>query len=109
MADHTFRCYVYKACEGHYVADCLDLTLMGEGEMMDEAIAELKEAILGYLEGIYAHGWEKELIPRRAPLYRWLRFYRYLLLHTLKAIFTQRFDGFLAYEERPLGDRLVYA
>jgi len=75
---------------------------------MDDAIAELEEAILGYLEGIYAHGWEKELIPRRAPFYRWPRCYRHLLLHTLRALFPQRFDGFLAYEERPLGDRLVY-
>ena len=24
-------------------------------------------------------------------------------------VFAQRFDGFLAYEERPLGDGLVYA
>ena len=91
------------------MADCLDLTLMAEGEMMDDAVAELREAMLGYLESIYDLGWEAELTPRRAPLYRWLRFYRCLLLHTLRALFTQRFDGFLAYEERPLGDRLVYA
>jgi len=29
MADHTSRCHAYKASEGNYVADCLDLTLMG--------------------------------------------------------------------------------
>jgi len=108
MDDDTFRCYVYKESEGHYIADCLDLTLMGEGTTMDEAIAELREAVLGYLEAVYAKGWEEDLIPRRAPLYRWVEFYKRLAVHTLKAIFIQRFSGFLAYEERPEGDRLVY-
>jgi hypothetical protein len=76
---------------------------------MDEAIAELREAILGYLEAVYAKGWEEDLIPRRAPLYRWVEFYKRLVLHILRTIFTRRFAGFLAYEERPEGDRLVYA
>ena len=109
MADSTFRCYVYKEAEGHYVADCLDLTLMGEGKTMDDAIAELREAVLGYLEAVYAKGWEEDLIPRHAPLYRWVEFYKHLASYILKAMFARRFDGFLAYEERPEGDRLVYA
>ncbi len=109
MPDTTFRCYVYKKSEDRYLADCLDLTLMGEGATMDEAIADLREVILGYLEAVKAKGWEKDLVPRRAPLYRWIRFYKHLVRHILKAIFTQHFDGFLAYEERPEGDRLVYA
>jgi len=97
MADSTFRCYVYKEAEGHYIADCLALTLMGEGKTMDEAIVELREAVLGYLEAVYDLGWEEDLIPRRAPLYRWVEFYKHCALHTLKAIFTQRSAGFLAY------------
>jgi len=107
MADSTFRCYVYKEAEGHYIADCLDLTLMGEGKTMDDAIAELREAVLGYLEAVYAKGWEEDLIPRRAPLYRWVEFYKHLASYILKAMFARRFDGFLAYEERPEGDRDV--
>ncbi|HFD39837.1 MAG TPA: hypothetical protein ENJ31_08360 [Anaerolineae bacterium] len=109
MAQDTFRCYVYKTPDGRYLADCLDLTLMGKGRSMDEAIADLREAILGYLEGVTAKGWEQDLIPRRAPLYRWLRFYRHLALHALRALFAQRLDGFLTYEERLEGNRLVYA
>ena len=97
MADNTFRCYVYKESEGHYIADCLDLTLMGEGTTMDEAVADLREAALGYLEAVHDLGWEEDLIPRRAPLYRWVEFYKRLVLHALKAIFTQRSADFQTY------------
>ncbi len=96
--DNTFRCYVYRESEGHYIADCLDLTLMGEGTTMDEAVADLREAALGYLEAVHDLGWEEDLIPRRAPSYRWVGFYKRLASHTLKAIFTRCFTGFLTYK-----------
>ena len=39
MVEHGFRCYVYQAAHGRYQADCLDLTLMGEGETPQQAMA----------------------------------------------------------------------
>ena len=83
MVEHGFRCYVYQAAHGRYLADCLDLTLMGEGETPQKAMADLQEVILGYLEAVQASGEQDAFIPRRAPLYRWLRFYKHLLLNSL--------------------------
>lgn len=109
MSKQTFRCYVYREGNGYY-ADCLDLTLLTKRDTMQEAMTDLQELILGYLESAYAHGDEKELLPRRAPLYRWLEFYKQLLLHTVRALFTGRFVGFLTYEVSPVEQQgLVYA
>ena len=104
-----FRCYVYKAAPERYLADCLDLTLMGEGATPQQAMADLEETILGYLEAVYASGEKDAFIPRRAPLYRWLRFYKHLLLNSLRALFALHFDGFIAYEQRATREALAYA
>ena len=109
MTERQFRCYVYKAAPKQYLADCLDLTLMGEGETPQQAMADLHEIILGYLETVYASGEQDAFIPRRAPLYRWFRFYKHLILNSLRAIFALHFDGFIAYEQPVTGDVLAYA
>jgi len=109
MADHTFRCYAYKASEGRYIAYCLDLTLIGKGKTMREAIDDLEEAISGYLESVYELGWENDLIPRRARLYRWLEYYKLLLIHTIKTLFTGEFGNFQTFQERFEDKALVYA
>ena len=109
MVEHGFRCYVYQAAHGRYLADCLDLTLMGEGETPQKAMADLQEVILGYLEAVQASGEQDAFIPRRAPLYRWLRFYKHLLLNSLRALFALHFDGFIAYEQPVTRDALAYA
>lgn len=108
MAEH-FRCYVYKAASGRYLADCLDLTLMGEGATPQQAMADLEETILGYLEAVYASGEEDTFIPRRALLYRWLRFYKHLLLNSLRTLFALHFGGFIAYEQRVTREALACA
>jgi len=109
MADDTFRCYVYKASEGRYVAYCLDLTLMGGGKTMREAIEDLEEVNLGYLEGVYGLGWEKNLVPRPARPYRWLEYYKLLLIHTIKTLFTGEFGNFQTFQERFEDKALAYA
>ncbi|HFD39835.1 MAG TPA: type II toxin-antitoxin system HicB family antitoxin [Anaerolineae bacterium] len=109
MAQNTFRCYAYRAAEGYYVADCLDLTLLGEGQSMEEAISELREAILCHLEAARDSGWEQDLIPRRAPLYRWLEFYKRFFLYALRVLFTGRFGDFQTWMERPTADQFAYA
>jgi len=109
MVDHTFRCYAYKASEDRYIAYCLDLTLMGEGKTMREAIDDLEEAIFGYLESVYELGWDSNLIPRRARSYRWLEYYKLLLTHTIKTLFTGEFGNFQTFQERFEDKALVYA
>mgnify|MGYP001572350986 CR=1 FL=1 len=105
----TFRFYAYQAGQAHYVARCLDLLLMGEGRTMDEAIGELNEIVLGYLESVHSNGWERELIPRPYGWRVWLHYYRLLAVHTLKAWTGQYFGGFLSFAQRVEDGRLVYA
>ncbi|MFQ6013923.1 MAG: type II toxin-antitoxin system HicB family antitoxin [Anaerolineae bacterium] len=111
MADtnYSFRCYAYRQGEERYVAYCLDLGLIGEGKTMQEAIADLEEAMLGYLESVIELGWEKDLIPRSARPGRWLEFYKLLAIHILKALFTRKFTNFQMFEERFDNQALVYA
>ncbi len=109
MSKPIFRCYAYHEGDGYY-AECLDLTLLTKRETMQEAMDDLQEVIFGYLESVHAHGDDKALVPRLAPLYRWLEFYKQLLSHTIRALFTGRFDGFVAYEVNLVEQReLVYA
>ncbi len=66
-------------------------------DTLDEAVSELREVILGYLESACTGGWEKDLIPRPSPREDWLRYYWLLVLNTVKALFG-RFQGdFLAF------------
>ncbi len=109
MAQNTFRCYAYRAGPDHYESYCLDLTLAGKGRTMQEAIADLEDAILGYLESVYELGWEQDLVPRRARLGRWVEYYKLLLIHSLKALFSGEFGGFQTFLTRFEGGDLVYA
>jgi predicted RNase H-like HicB family nuclease len=106
--NQVFRCYAYRENERHYFARCLDLLLIGEGTTMEEAVNELNEIILGFLESVHANRLEDELIPRPYRFSVWLDFYARLLLNTLKTILGQG-GGFLFFAERIEGNRLVYA
>jgi hypothetical protein len=108
LMNHIFRCYAYREKEKHYIARCLDLLLIGEGATMENAVSELNEIILGYLESVRATRLEQQLIPRPYRFSVWLDFYARLLLHTLKTLFG-RGSGFLFFSEQSEGDRLVYA
>ena len=95
----TFRCYVYRQGENYY-AECLDLNLLTRRPTVLAAMESLNEAVLCHVEAAYSQGWEKDLIPRCAPLARWLRFYTSLVGHTVKALLTGHLDGLIAYEVR---------
>lgn len=59
-----------------YTALCLELDVATEGRSIEEAKANLKEAVLGYLEDVVVAGDEKDFIPRPAPLEEWIKFFR---------------------------------
>jgi predicted RNase H-like HicB family nuclease len=77
--EHKLRCYGYKK-NGKYYAACVDLTLIDDGNTMEEAKISLEENILGYLECIAKNGIAKELFPRRAPFSRFIHYYWVKLL-----------------------------
>jgi len=53
----------------------------------------VNENVLGYLESVQSHGWEKDLIPRPYGWRVWLHYYWLLALHTLKAWSGHYFYG----------------
>ena len=46
----TIKAYIHKG-ESHYVAQCLEISVVTQGKTLDETIANLEEAVSLYLEG----------------------------------------------------------
>ena len=46
----SIKAYVYPG-ETHYVAECLEIGVITQGQTLDETIANLKEATALFLEG----------------------------------------------------------
>jgi len=46
---HTIKAYIHKG-EKYYVAECLDIGVVTQGETLDETIANLQDAVALYLK-----------------------------------------------------------
>ncbi len=46
----TIKAYIHKG-DTHYVAECLDVSVVTQGTTLDETISNLQEAISLHLEG----------------------------------------------------------
>jgi predicted RNase H-like HicB family nuclease len=51
MRRYTIQAVIYPGDERGYVAECLDLAVVTQGRTLDEAVQNLREAILLHLEG----------------------------------------------------------
>jgi predicted RNase H-like HicB family nuclease len=47
---HTIKAFIKKG-EKYYVAECLEIPVVTQGKTLDEAVANLKEAVAFHLEG----------------------------------------------------------
>jgi len=47
---HNIKAYVYRG-ETHYIAECMEISVVTQGKTLDETIANLQEAIQLHLEG----------------------------------------------------------
>ena len=47
---HTIKAFIHKG-KKYYIAECLDIAVVTQGETLDETIANLKEAVALHLEG----------------------------------------------------------
>lgn len=47
---HTIKAYIRKG-EKYYVAECLEIPVVTQGGSLDEAVANLREAVALHLEG----------------------------------------------------------
>ncbi len=82
------RCYVYRASEGHFVAECIDLDIIVEEGSLNKAFKSINEAIAGYMKVACAgdiHG----LIPRRSPISRRFLYHYRVLIYPLLRYFQQ--------------------
>lgn len=48
---HTIQAIIYPGDEKGYVAECMHLSVVTQGETLDEVVKNLREAIELYLEG----------------------------------------------------------
>ncbi len=80
------RCYAEKEADGSFFAICVDLNLAAQAESYSAVRAKLHDQIHDYLED--ALGDDKEyigdLLPRRAPLYFWVKYYAIAFLVWLR-------------------------
>ena len=47
---HTIKAFIRKG-EKYYVAECLEIAVVTQGETLDETVTNLKEAVAIHLEG----------------------------------------------------------
>ena len=66
MTEITFHGIIEKS-DDIYIAICLELDIATEGETLQEAKDNLKEAVESYLESVVNDNEEDEFIPRPVP------------------------------------------
>lgn len=69
-----FRCFAYPT-KGAWYAECIDLGLVVKAESFEAAKTSLHECIQDYLEVAHGEGWYDKMVPRRAPLSRFMHYY----------------------------------
>jgi predicted RNase H-like HicB family nuclease len=85
------RCYAYKSGAKYY-AECLSLNLISRGETQEEAVGRLQEAMFLHVNTAF-DGDTKGLIPRRAPLLRWLRYWAHAFAEWITTYKNHRRHG----------------
>lgn len=72
MNDIDFHILIEKEND-LYAALCLELDVASQGETIQEAKRNIREAIKLYLESVEEAGEEEDFIPRPAPSKEWLK------------------------------------
>ena len=62
--------------DGGFSAICLELDVASQGDTLEEARENIKEAVSLYLESVFEHGDADDAIPRPAPPEYWLQYFR---------------------------------
>ena len=99
---HPLRCFFYQGGPGVYVAECVDLDLISEGESPEQAIGRLQEAMSGYLSVVFDGGATAGLMLRPSPLPHRLRYYWHRLLERAAVLRHKHFIPAAAWPARGL-------
>lgn len=85
------KAFVYKRGDVFY-GECVTLNLVSRGTTQEEAIRRLQIAMFSYVQVVLSD--DKScvgLIPRRAPLASWMRYYRHVLSARLSNLFGVKY------------------
>ncbi|MGH9600382.1 MAG: hypothetical protein ACRD27_11005 [Terracidiphilus sp.] len=84
------KCQVYKG-GGSWYAECLTFDLLSKGGSKEDAIRRIQIAMFSYVATVLdGSGSAKGLIPRRAPLSSWIRYYAHDFAGRLAYLFGRR-------------------
>ena len=86
----ALRCFVRRHYGRGYIAECLDLDISAEAPTVEQAIAGLQDAMVGYLDVIFEGQPTKiQAILRPAPWAHWLLYFLEMIKYrTAAAIFV---------------------
>lgn len=85
--DVPLRAFVYSPRDGQFIAECIDLDLLSQGNSKEEAIEGLQEAMHGYLDVAFDGGCTRGLVLRPSPISRRIRYH----LHRIRDFFNWGF------------------
>jgi predicted RNase H-like HicB family nuclease len=103
------RCFAYRAGVDRYIAECIDLDILAEGNTREEAIADLQQALHGYFLTVFDGSITEGLIPRPAPLSHRLRYYLEDALDFFRGLFDRQHKASLVEcRYRPEDGRLIH-
>lgn len=74
MSDVDFHILIEREND-LYSALCLELDVASQGETIQEAKRNIREAIELYLEDVVEAGEEEDFVPRPAPAEEWLKYF----------------------------------
>jgi len=106
--DLPMACYVYRK-DGKFYGECLTLNLISRGATQEEAIVRLQRTMFAYVDAVLTDGKStKGLIPRRAPLSSWVRYYLHISKRRLaRRLFGSRAQS-LAMKSVPAPNAITY-
>jgi len=73
------RVFIFPSA-GKFTAVCLDLDLVEEADTKSEALAQIKEAVSGYLANAAKNNLDNDVLNRPAPKKYWDLYQKYLML-----------------------------
>jgi predicted RNase H-like HicB family nuclease len=86
----TLRCFTYSPRRGKYIAECVDLDILSQGNTKEEAIGKLQEAMISYIEAAFDGKTTKDLVLRRSPFSHLLRYHFQQMYCNLRSLFGRK-------------------
>jgi predicted RNase H-like HicB family nuclease len=104
------KAFVYEQ-RGVFYGECVTLNLLSRGDTQEEAIRRLQIAVFSYIHVVLSREESSAgLIPRRAPLTSWVRYYQHVLGARITNLFGGKYQLATKVFQTPLGgeSRIVH-